>query len=197
MPAKRKSNRSFTRYHTCKGQGHQNKIKLKTALVIHHCKSGEYLTISSRKLSFLDNTTICLLLFYLKIRSRPPKQNQSLIDFIMPVCWESKQRIKRFFNFSEILTYESPPLTLKMGIRSKESNQILNFTYCYIHGSLVKIHLRGLVDRKLVEAPPSNFIAGRPKAALLFYSLVILDVVFRYLSLSLLYINTKVGKIDV
>ena len=27
---------------------------------------------------------------------------------------------------------------------------------------------RGLVGRKLVEAPPSNFIAGRPKAALLF-----------------------------
>ena len=29
----------------------------------------------------------------------------------------------------------------------------------------------GLVDRKLVEAPPppSNFIAGRPKAALLFW----------------------------
>ena len=33
---------------------------------------------------------------------------------------------------------------------------------------------RGLVDRKLVKAPPppprpSNFIAGRPKAALLFW----------------------------
>ena len=28
---------------------------------------------------------------------------------------------------------------------------------------------RGLVDRKLVKAP-SNFIAGRPKAALLFWS---------------------------
>ena len=30
---------------------------------------------------------------------------------------------------------------------------------------------RGLVDRKLVETPPppSNFIAGRPKAALLFW----------------------------
>ena len=27
---------------------------------------------------------------------------------------------------------------------------------------------RGLVDRKLIEAP-SNFIAGRPKAALLFW----------------------------
>ena len=26
-----------------------------------------------------------------------------------------------------------------------------------------------LVDRKLVEATPSNFIAGRPKAALLFW----------------------------
>ena len=28
---------------------------------------------------------------------------------------------------------------------------------------------RGLVDRKLVEAPPGIFIAGRPKAALLFW----------------------------
>ena len=27
---------------------------------------------------------------------------------------------------------------------------------------------RGLVDHKLVEAPPSSFVAGRPKAALLF-----------------------------
>ena len=28
---------------------------------------------------------------------------------------------------------------------------------------------RGLVDRKLVKAPPQYFIAGRPKAALLFW----------------------------
>ena len=28
---------------------------------------------------------------------------------------------------------------------------------------------RGLVDRELVQAPPSNVIAGRPKAALLFW----------------------------
>ena len=28
---------------------------------------------------------------------------------------------------------------------------------------------RGLVDHKLVQAPPSNFIAGRPKAGLLFW----------------------------
>ena len=34
-----------------------------------------------------------------------------------------------------------------------------------------KAELRERVDRKLVEAPtpPSNFIAGRPKAALLFW----------------------------
>ena len=40
---------------------------------------------------------------------------------------------------------------------------------------------RGLVDRKLVKAfplTPSNFIAGRPSAALLFWFLVILDVAF-------------------
>ena len=59
---------------------------------------------------------------------------------------------------------------------------------------------RGLVDRKLVEAPPppppppSNFIADRPKAALLFGSLEILDVVCSYLWLFSLYINIKIGK---
>ena len=37
---------------------------------------------------------------------------------------------------------------------------------------------RRLVDRKLVETP-SNFIAGRPKAAFCFGSLVVLDVVYR------------------
>ena len=63
----------------------------------------------------------------------------------------------------------------------------------------------GLVDRKLVQARPthphphphitererereSKFIAGRPKAALCFGSLVILDVVRCYLLLFLLYI---------
>ena len=54
---------------------------------------------------------------------------------------------------------------------------------------------RGLVDRKLIKAPPpSNYIAGRSKAALLFCSMVILDVVCRYLSLFLLYISMKIGK---
>ena len=39
---------------------------------------------------------------------------------------------------------------------------------------------RGLVDRKQVEAP-SNFIAGRPKATLLFLVLlVVVDVVCGY-----------------
>ena len=41
---------------------------------------------------------------------------------------------------------------------------------------------------------PSNFIAGRPKAALLFWSFLVLVVVFRYLSLFLLYINIKIGR---
>ena len=58
---------------------------------------------------------------------------------------------------------------------------------------------RGLVDRKQIQAPPppapsSNFTAGRPKAALLFGSLVILDVARCYLWLFLLYINIKIGK---
>ena len=43
--------------------------------------------------------------------------------------------------------------------------------------------------------PPSNFIAGRPKATLLcFGSLVILDAVCRHLSLLLLNINIKISK---
>ena len=53
--------------------------------------------------------------------------------------------------------------------------------------------VRGLVDRELLEAP-SNFIAGRRKALFCFGSLVILDVVFRYLSLFLLYINMEISK---
>ena len=53
---------------------------------------------------------------------------------------------------------------------------------------------RGLVDRKLVQAPPSNFIAGRPKAALLFWFFGGFRCGVPYLSLCLLYINTKIGK---
>ena len=39
---------------------------------------------------------------------------------------------------------------------------------------------------------PSNFIAGRPNAALLFYSMVILDVVCFFLWFFSLYINIKI-----
>ena len=55
---------------------------------------------------------------------------------------------------------------------------------------------RGLVDYKPVKAPPpSNYIAGRPKAALFcFGSLVILDVVCRDLSFFVLCINIEIGK---
>ena len=56
---------------------------------------------------------------------------------------------------------------------------------------------RGLVDRKLVQAPlpPSNFIAGRLKGGLFcFGSLVILDVAWCHLWLFSLYINIKIGK---
>ena len=49
---------------------------------------------------------------------------------------------------------------------------------------------RGLGDRKLVQAP-SNFIAGRPKAALLFW---FFGDFSRYLSLFVLYINIEIGK---
>ena len=51
------------------------------------------------------------------------------------------------------------------------------FRLCFIHFVIVVVlsgepnsKKRGLVDRKLVQAPPlSNFIAGRSKAALLFW----------------------------
>ena len=46
---------------------------------------------------------------------------------------------------------------------------------------------RGLVDRKLVEAPPppSNFIAGRPNAALLFwfFMVILLSICLWYVSI--------------
>ena len=51
---------------------------------------------------------------------------------------------------------------------------------------------RGLVDRKLVKAsPPSNFIAGHPKAALLFWFFGGFRCGVPLLSLFLLYINIK------
>ena len=55
---------------------------------------------------------------------------------------------------------------------------------------------RGLVDRRLVEAPPPPvmFIAGRPRATILFCSLVILDVARCYLWIFTLYIDIKIGK---
>ena len=63
---------------------------------------------------------------------------------------------------------------------------------------------RGLVDRKLVQAPPPPppfppviLLLAVPRRLFCFGSLVVLDVVFRYLSLFLLYINLKIGKIDV
>ena len=46
-------------------------------------------------------------------------------------------------------------------------------------------------DKFTGKQAPSNFVAGRPKAALLFGSLAILDAVCRYLSLFLLYIDIK------
>ena len=52
----------------------------------------------------------------------------------------------------------------------------------------------------LVEAPPHPppppiiLLLAVPRRFFCFGSLVVLDVVFRYLSLCLLYINTKIGK---
>ena len=59
---------------------------------------------------------------------------------------------------------------------------------------------RGLVDRKLVQAPPpppSNFIAGRPKAALMFWFFIDFRCGTPLLIVILLCINIKIGKIDV
>ena len=63
---------------------------------------------------------------------------------------------------------------------------------------------RGLVDNKLVQAPPppprtpsAILLLAVPRRLFCFGSLVILDVVCRYLSLSVLYINIEIGKIDV
>ena len=57
--------------------------------------------------------------------------------------------------------------------------------------------VRGLVDRKLVKAPPVILLLAFPRRLFCFGSLVVLDVVFRCLSLFSLYINIKIGKIDV
>ena len=55
--------------------------------------------------------------------------------------WESSQRFKRYINFSEIFTYLSPPVTLKMRSMSPKSNQIESFVLVvYLYISLVKIY---------------------------------------------------------
>ena len=58
--------------------------------------------------------------------------------------------------------------------------------------------MRGLVDRKLVKDPPPPhqviLLLAVSKRLFCFCSLVILDVVCRYLSLFLLYININIGK---
>ena len=66
------------------------------------------------------------------------------------------------------------------------------FLFCLVNQSRTKG--RGLVDRKLVQAP-SNFIAGRPKAALLFWFFVDFrcDVPL-FIVILVIYINIKIGK---
>ena len=80
---------------------------------------------------------------------------------------------------------------------------MFDFTYNSIHGTFIVFAYdtqRPSVSEVLPPCPPphppySNFIAGRPKETLLFYSLVILDVVCRvYLSLFLLYIYIEISK---
>ena len=53
---------------------------------------------------------------------------------------ESSQRFKRYINFSEIYTYLSLPVTVKMRSRSPESNQLLSLSQWYICVSVKKIH---------------------------------------------------------
>ena len=54
--------------------------------------------------------------------------------------WQSSERFKRYIYFSEIFTYFSPPVTLKMRSRSLKSNQLLSLSYWYIYVSLETIH---------------------------------------------------------
>ena len=46
-------------------------------------------------------------------------------------------------------------------------------------------------------SPPVILLLAVPRRLICFGSLVVLDVVFRYLSLFLIYINIKIGKIDI
>ena len=72
------------------------------------------------------------------------------------------------------------------------------FVVCRCFIWRTKAELRAGVGRpQTSSSPPSNFIAFRPRRLFCFSSLVVLDVLFRYLSLILLYINIKMGKIDV
>ena len=53
---------------------------------------------------------------------------------------------------------------------------------------------RGLVDRRLVEAPQYFLLLAVPRRLFCFGPLVILDVARYYLWLFTLYINIKIGK---
>ena len=47
-------------------------------------------------------------------------------------CSGELKRFKRYINFSEIYTYLSPPVALKMRSRSQKSNQLLSFIVVYL-----------------------------------------------------------------
>ena len=58
---------------------------------------------------------------------------------IAVLVWsESRQRFKRYINFSEIFTYLNLPVTFKIRSGSPKSNQLLSLSQIYIHASLVK-----------------------------------------------------------
>ena len=61
-----------------------------------------------------------------------------------------------------------------------------------------KAELRARVGRPQTSgSPPVILLLAVPRRLFCFGSLVFLDVAFRYLSLLLLYINIKIGKIDI
>ena len=95
--------------------------------MVHLCKFGEIHPLI-QEISYIQD-------FDLENRIKVPNKLNSLdcpkgkavLDW-----WESSQRLKKYINFSEVFTYLTPPVTLKMRSRSLKSNQLFSLSLWYI-----------------------------------------------------------------
>ena len=105
--------------------------------MVHLCKFGENPSIHPliQKISYIQD-------FHLDNRVKVTKKKSSQIVLKVYLCWIGDNQAKGsrdVSNFSEIFTYLSPPVTLKMK-SSLKTNQLLSLSKWYIYVSLEKVH---------------------------------------------------------